>query len=252
LEKSRKVKADKQSATPASPRIDARRQPRVKIEIDITIISWTSGILKGYTVDIGESGIAAMLPIEAPLGETVELSFALPCGPLRIHAIVRQRNAFRYGFEFVDQDLVHEFIRRTCRDLAIEQSPMLANVRWRGLLSFRVPVTILLIFVTFIVRDVSFVLVFVIFLVWFLSTEDIGICPRTGLAGIFGKRICACRTAPEGSPAHRQSFWGHSWETLNSWLQSVQIPTAGVARSHLATLRRRDHVQLSSFEWQTL
>jgi hypothetical protein len=59
----------------------------------------------------------------------VELSFALPCGPLRIHATIRQRNAFRYGFEFVDQDSVQEFIRRTCRDLAIEQAPKLTNVQ---------------------------------------------------------------------------------------------------------------------------
>ena len=108
--------------TVASLRIvaDARRQPRCKLEIDITITSRTCGVLKGRTVDISESGIAAMLPIEAPLGEIVELSFALPCGPVRIHAIVRQRNAFRYGLEFVDQELVHEFIRRTCRDLAFD------------------------------------------------------------------------------------------------------------------------------------
>jgi hypothetical protein len=61
------VKADNQSAAPASPRIDARRQPRFKIETDITIQSRTSGLLKGRTVDISEFGIAAMLPVEAPL-----------------------------------------------------------------------------------------------------------------------------------------------------------------------------------------
>jgi hypothetical protein len=27
--------------------------------------------------------------------------------------------AFRYGFEFVDLDSVHEVVRRTCRDLAV-------------------------------------------------------------------------------------------------------------------------------------
>ena len=121
-EKSRKVQEDNQSPTQASPRTEARRQPRFKIEIDITINSRTNGTLKGHTVDISESGIAAILPIEAPLGEIVELSFALPCGPVRIPATVRQRNACRYGFEFVDQGLVHEFIRRMCRDLAVDQS----------------------------------------------------------------------------------------------------------------------------------
>jgi PilZ domain len=106
----------------AALRPNLRRQARFKIEVDIRIKSRTCGMLKGRTVDISESGIAAMLPIEAPLGENVELNFTLPSGPLTIHAIVRQRNAFRYGFEFVDSESVHEVIRRTCRDLAIDQS----------------------------------------------------------------------------------------------------------------------------------
>jgi hypothetical protein len=78
-------------------------------------------VLKGRTVDISESGIAAMLTIEVPLGEIVELSFTLPDDPVTLCATVRQRNAFRYGFEFVDQNKVNETIRRTCRDLAVDQ-----------------------------------------------------------------------------------------------------------------------------------
>ena len=101
---------------------DARRRPRFKIEVDIRINSRKCGVLKGYTVDISESGIAAMLRIEASLGEVVELDFALPGGAVTIQAIGRQRNAFRYGFEFVDSASVHELIRRTCRDLAVDQS----------------------------------------------------------------------------------------------------------------------------------
>jgi c-di-GMP-binding flagellar brake protein YcgR len=105
---------------------DARRQPRFKIEVDITINSRTRGLLKGHTLDISESGIAAMLPIETPLGENVELNFTLPGGAVTIHAMVRQKRAFRYGFEFVNSDSMHELIRRTCRDLAIDQSLILA------------------------------------------------------------------------------------------------------------------------------
>jgi hypothetical protein len=119
VQEDQNLELENQSVAPASPRIDGRRQPRFKIETEITIESRTSGMLKGRSVDISESGIAAILPIEAPLGEIVELRFALPRGPVRIHATVRKRNAFRYGFEFVDQDLVNEFIRRTCRDLAV-------------------------------------------------------------------------------------------------------------------------------------
>jgi c-di-GMP-binding flagellar brake protein YcgR len=112
-----------------SIRIDARRQPRFKIEVDVTINSRTCGMLRGRTVDISESGIAAMLPIEAPLGENVELNFTLPSSPVTIHAIVRHKNAFRYGFEFVESNSTHEVIRRTCRDLAIDQSPTWTDLR---------------------------------------------------------------------------------------------------------------------------
>jgi len=63
-----------------------------------------------------------MLRLECPLGEVVKLNFTLPFGPVTIHAMVRQRNAFRYGFEFVGSDSEREVIRRTCRDLAVDQS----------------------------------------------------------------------------------------------------------------------------------
>jgi hypothetical protein len=109
--------------------VEARAHPRFKLEVDIRINSRTCGLLKGRTVDISESGIAAMLTIEAPLGEILDLEFTLPSGPVMIFAAARQRNAFRYGFEFVGTDFVHEFIRRTCRDLAIDQSLFLPDIQ---------------------------------------------------------------------------------------------------------------------------
>src|ERR1700730_4261720 len=98
---------------------DLRRQPRFKMETDIRIYSRSCGLLKGRTVDISESGIAAMLTLEAPVGEMVELEFTLPSGLVAIHAIVRQKSAFRYGFEFIDSASLHRVIRRTCRELAL-------------------------------------------------------------------------------------------------------------------------------------
>jgi|HubBroStandDraft_1064217.scaffolds.fasta_scaffold43712_3 hypothetical protein len=102
--------------------VDARRKPRFKLVVDIWFNSRTCGVLKGRTVDISESGIGAMLRIEVPLGEVVELNFTLPLGPVAIHAIGRQKNAFRFGFQFIESNAVHELIRRTCRQLAVEQS----------------------------------------------------------------------------------------------------------------------------------
>jgi hypothetical protein len=102
--------------------IDQRRQPRFKIEVDITVTSHTCGILKGHTVDISESGISAMLNIEVPVGEVVELNFTLPAGPVDIYAMVRRKNAFRYGFQFVASNCVREVIKPTCLQLATEKT----------------------------------------------------------------------------------------------------------------------------------
>ena len=109
--------------------VEARSHPRFKFEVDISINSRTCGRLKGHTADISESGIAAMLTLEVPLGEILELGFTLPSGPVMIFAVARQRNAFRYGFEFVDTDSAHELIRRTCRDLAVDQSLFSPNIQ---------------------------------------------------------------------------------------------------------------------------
>jgi hypothetical protein len=102
--------------------VDARRHPRFKIKVDIIIHSRTCGVLTGHTVDISESGIAAILKVEVPLGEIVELEFTLPFGPVSICATARQRNAFRYGFHFVEPDGTNQAIRASCRQLAVEQS----------------------------------------------------------------------------------------------------------------------------------
>lgn len=102
--------------------LDARRQPRFQLEVDISIHSRTCGVLTGHTLDISESGVSALVNIEVPLGELVELEFTLPAGEVKIFAMVRQRNAFRYGFEFLGMDSEKEVILSTCRHLAAAQS----------------------------------------------------------------------------------------------------------------------------------
>lgn len=102
--------------------VEKRCQPRFKLEVDIKITSRTGGLLKGYTVDISESGISAMLRIEVQLGELVQLDFTVPFGPVTIYAMVRQKSAFRYGFQFVQSNIIQEVIRPTCSQLAKEQS----------------------------------------------------------------------------------------------------------------------------------
>lgn len=77
--------------------------------------------MKGRTVDVSESGVSAMLSLELPVGELVELDFTLPFGQVKIYAIVRQRSAFRYGFQFAESNFLKDVIRPTCRVLAMQQ-----------------------------------------------------------------------------------------------------------------------------------
>jgi PilZ domain len=102
--------------------IEKRRDPRFRIEVEIRIHSRTCGLLKGQTVDISKSGVSAILRIEVPEGEVVELDFTLPFGQVIIYATVRQRSAFRYGFQFLKASSANDAIQATCRELAVKQS----------------------------------------------------------------------------------------------------------------------------------
>jgi c-di-GMP-binding flagellar brake protein YcgR len=95
--------------------IDARKHPRFKFDIDVKVYSRDSSRVMGRTVDISEKGLAVMLKIEIPLDQVVRLEFELPIGIVSIRALVRQRNAFRYGFQFVEPDsYAQELIVRFC------------------------------------------------------------------------------------------------------------------------------------------
>jgi PilZ domain len=78
-------------------------------------------LVRGHNVDISESGISAMLIVEVPISQVVRLAFNLPLGPVEVHAMVRQRSAFRYGLQFVESDAAQEVIGRTWL-LAMEES----------------------------------------------------------------------------------------------------------------------------------
>jgi hypothetical protein len=102
--------------------VDNRRCPRFKFEVSMLIYPRGCAVVRGDTVDISESGISAMLRQEVPIGELVRLEFTLPHGNVEVLALVRQRNAFRYGFQFVEATSAKDVIGRTCRQLEMEQS----------------------------------------------------------------------------------------------------------------------------------
>jgi hypothetical protein len=117
------LKTQNQSETDSVPAVvGTRHEPRFRLEVDISIRTRSRGVLAGDTVDISESGISAILKIEVPLSEIVELGFIVPIGRVIIPAMVRQRDCFRYGFQFLGSGAAQEVIRSTCRQLAVEQT----------------------------------------------------------------------------------------------------------------------------------
>ncbi len=100
--------------------VEARRHPRFKLEVGIRVYPRGTAVVRGDTVDISESGISAMLREEVPVGEVVRLEFALPLGDVELLALVRQRSAFRYGFQFIETSSAQDTIGRTCSQLAVE------------------------------------------------------------------------------------------------------------------------------------
>ena len=102
--------------------VENRQRPRFKLDVPIRIYPRNRSVVRGNTVDISETGIAVMLREEVPLGEVVRLEFALALGAVEIHALLQQRNAFRYVFQFLEACSPHDVIGRTCRDLALEQA----------------------------------------------------------------------------------------------------------------------------------
>ena len=79
---------------------EKRRHQRIEMEVEV-IVRTDSALLPGRTQDISESGMSAILPVELREGQEVELQIRLPSATTTIRAVVRHRNVFRHGFEFV-------------------------------------------------------------------------------------------------------------------------------------------------------
>ncbi|HEX4426410.1 MAG TPA: PilZ domain-containing protein, partial [Terriglobales bacterium] len=85
--------------------------------VEVKIHSKTEGLVIGRAAEISEAGMSVMLVPELTEGEVVELDFELPFGSANVLAVVRSRNAFRYGFQFVQPHAAESRIRQSCRIL---------------------------------------------------------------------------------------------------------------------------------------
>jgi len=71
---------------------------------------------------IGQEGIGATLTGDLELGEVVGLEFSVPlyAVPVKLRAIVRFKNGFQYGFEFLAIDSAQrQALQRACEILPL-------------------------------------------------------------------------------------------------------------------------------------
>jgi hypothetical protein len=97
---------------------EQRAHPRFGLDVPIRIHFRKGELILGRTVDISEAGVSVMVPLEMSIGQQIELDFKLPSSPVNVHAIVKNKNAFRYGLEFVLTDKELTIIKRGCTDLS--------------------------------------------------------------------------------------------------------------------------------------
>ena len=91
--------------------------------IDIRLIVKTHAVLHRRTKNLGEGGMGATVAGDMPLGEIVKLEFQLPenSETIKMHAEVRYRQGFQFGFKFINPtDQQCEAIRRATRNLPLD------------------------------------------------------------------------------------------------------------------------------------
>lgn len=109
---------------PASPKLDLRGSDRRKINLHLKISTTVAGarkLIPGYARDISDSGLAAFIPAQLPLGHTLEIEFSLPRSSQNVmaRAVVRAANKFHYGLEFIAlEEAVKEQLRNIAQSFA--------------------------------------------------------------------------------------------------------------------------------------
>jgi len=82
-------------------------------------------VVPAIALEISEGGISAIAPDELRVGEETELLLNMPPGRLTLHAVVRNKNQFRYGFEFVG---ITEKQRALIRNLCDSSRPYTGGI----------------------------------------------------------------------------------------------------------------------------
>lgn len=86
-----------------------RQFPRFQLDVRMLVHLFRDGTnttVWGRSTSLGQEGIGATLTGEMEIGEVVGLEFGVPLSshPVKLRAIVRYKNGFQYGFEFLAMD----------------------------------------------------------------------------------------------------------------------------------------------------
>jgi hypothetical protein len=106
---------------------DQRRWIRHKIDIRLKVSFQNDGktaSVFGRANILSRGGIGAYIPASIPLGDTVLLEVSFPYSPaeVKLRAIVRNCEGFRYGLEFVSlSEEVSDIIVKNCNAAALLQ-----------------------------------------------------------------------------------------------------------------------------------
>lgn len=102
------------------PSRSRRRFPRYQLDVRMLVHIFRAGVnstIWGRSTMLGKEGIGGTLTGDLELGEVVGLEFTLPLfpHPVKLRAIVRYKNGFQYGFEFLAvDDVQQQAIQRAC------------------------------------------------------------------------------------------------------------------------------------------
>ena len=97
-----------------------RRFPRHQLDVRILVHVFRAGVSStfwGRSNMFGMEGLGGTISGEVEVGEVVGLEFSVPLTsqPVKLRAIVRYRNGFQYGFEFLAIDShQREALQRAC------------------------------------------------------------------------------------------------------------------------------------------
>ncbi len=103
-----------------TPAEHQRRTPRYKLDLRAKVVYRRNGLNQSaiaHGQDVSEGGMAMFVPIDFGKDDAIEVEFTLPHSrlPLRVHAVVRNRDGHRYGLEFVNlTDVQRQEIVRMC------------------------------------------------------------------------------------------------------------------------------------------